>query len=183
MNMPGDIVAAKLMIHHLKWRKLTPLELVARYPNARFIVLYRQNLVRQYVSQQLLVLTGQERLRESTKKSENRLEINPAALRSFCSRTKHKYTEFLNSAAIGSERLSVFSYEELAENAQGVFDSKVFPLLQQPSTTIHSSMLRQHTEKMSDLVINFECIRDFAESSEAKLFLTFRGTDSSNHSK
>ncbi|MCX7621385.1 MAG: sulfotransferase [Acidimicrobiales bacterium] len=59
LALDGDIVGCKLMIHQLEHAQLGFSELKQRYPQARFVLLYRQSLIDQFISSRLARQTKQ----------------------------------------------------------------------------------------------------------------------------
>ena len=168
MAMPGRLAVSKLAVHHLNWHNITPEDLCNEFPQARFVVLYRRDLLAQYVSWRLLYLTGQERFREGVPTSTETVDVDPQQFREFCIRMVEKYSKISRSPLL-RERGCLLSYEELVDDPQTLFDNRIFPLLGLPSSSVVTQMKKQSSKPISEKVSNYEEIRHLHEDSQSTL--------------
>lgn len=119
------------------------------------IVLYRRNLLKQYVSARKLYLTGSERLQEGRVQHHQAIHVDPEQFPEFCLRVPEQYS-MLSRCEVLRERSCVVAYEELADDPQAVFDERISPLLGLPSTPIVTSMKKQSKGSLEEQISNLE---------------------------
>jgi LPS sulfotransferase NodH len=156
--------ACKLMVRHLANYQLTLGDLDAAFPGARFIILYRQSLVEQFVSQclaratnQWVLLPGEERKRAS-------VTVNPADLRRYCEETRRGYEEVLAFPAL-AERGAILSYEELTADPARCLRERICPLLGVPAIEPKTMLCKQNPQPLAERVVNFSEIAALATSA------------------
>ncbi|MCA9110598.1 MAG: hypothetical protein KDA52_11645 [Planctomycetaceae bacterium] len=155
LAMPGRVSVVKLASHHMKWHGITSDDLCEYFPESRMIILYRRDLLKQYVSWRKLYLTGSERHREGRAEHNQAIHVDPEQFREFCLRVSEQYSTFSQCQAL-RERSCVVAYEELADDPQGVFEERIFPLLGIPATPIATSMKKQSKGSLEEQISNFE---------------------------
>lgn len=109
----------KLMLHQLRQRHITPAMLFEAFPGARFLVLYRKNLLRQYVSLQLMRMTGQHRLVHSETRRDVRFVFDPVDFERWVRIQNGRFEAVLHADA-RPEGVRWLCYEALAEDPQGI---------------------------------------------------------------
>lgn len=155
----------------MRWKGVSYASVRERFHHSRFVILYRQDLARQYVSWCRLYLTGQERSRATDKSQEIAITVDPAHFLAYCERVRATYDSVIQDPTL-RQFATLFSYEELADDPQAVFDHKIFPLLGLCSFPIHTSMKRQSQAGLAEAVANFDEVREEMESPAARLQLT-----------
>lgn len=120
LAMNSRVAASKLMLHHFKYHRIAFEKLAEAFPGALVIILYRQNLLEQYVSMRRLLATGVHKTIEGRKASTAPsivVEINDLQkwARSQCER----FAKLLDSPLTDGACV-LLSYEELVSNPQGV---------------------------------------------------------------
>lgn len=167
MNHDAEIVVAKLMLHHLRWRRVTAADLVRRYENGRFIVLYRENLARQYLSSQILFRTHVDRMRKESDRFTGRIRIDPREFVRYCEVQKRDYEAVLTTPGL-RERAAVLSYEELATEPQRIIDGRILPLIEVPSVPVSTSMRKQNDRPLEEMVENYADVATVLNSELAR---------------
>jgi len=165
-NYDADIVTAKLMLHQLRWHGVSAEALVRRYDNARFVILYRQDLARQYISARILMLTHRDRLRDENDRFTGTLRLTAEDFCRYCEGQKRGFEELIYTSSI--RRCStLLSYEELADDPQKVFDERILPLIGRDSITIQSGMRKQTTRPMHEIIENYDELAQLLTSDTA----------------
>lgn len=167
MHRPGTTSVSKLMLHHLRWRGIGPEDLLAGFPEARFVINYRENLVEQYVSTRLLQRSGIDRLRRgaAAPRSERRIVIEAEALQRFCRSMRKRFRQW----AEGLPEALTISYEELAAAPQALFEQRVCPYLNVPIHSVETSLVKQNRRPLHEIIDNWADVAPFAQSDEAFL--------------
>src|SRR5262245_56925158 len=91
--LASPIRACKLMLFQLTQYAMTLSTLDAAFPQARYIVLYRQSLAQQFVSKRLAQATTQYMLRPGDQPKQTRITIDPHELRRYCDDTRQAYRD------------------------------------------------------------------------------------------
>lgn len=158
----------KLFLRELENYRLTINDLEAAFPKARYIVLYRENLAEQYVSQkaaeetqQWILLPGQQRKRTS-------VTVNPIAFERHCQDARRGFEEILASPAI-RERGVVLTYEQLASDPALCLRELICPLLDVPTITPKSNLCKQSVEPLSSRIANYAEVAALVHSPVARL--------------
>ncbi len=153
--LKSPIRACKLMLYQLAQYSLTLNQLHTAFPQARYIVLYRQSLADQFVSKKLARATNQYMLRPGEEQRQTRITIDPQELRRYCDDTRNAYREVLAHRWL-TERGAILSYEELTADAQGCLGQRICPLLGVPVIEPKTSIRKQNTLPLSQRVVNYQ---------------------------
>lgn len=159
----SPVRGAKLMLHQLASCRLTLSKLDAAFPDARYLVLYRQSLAEQFVSfesakatKQFLVFDGQERRHAQ-------VVVDPQELRGYCDRLRASYREAISHPWLAG-RAVLLSYEELTAEPEHWLSEHICPLLgiepMPPKTYLH----KQATEPLSQRVSNYNQVATLLHS-------------------
>lgn len=168
--LPARVAVAKLPPTHLHWHGLTCGDVRERFPAARFVILYRKNLAKQYVSWCRLFLTGEERVRDDREARELVIHVDGGHFREFCQRVREKYEQLMRDPALRGCS-TVLSYEELAADPQGVFNERIFPLLDVRPVPVSTKMKKQSSQSLEEAVANYADVAELFNSPEAMLDL------------
>jgi hypothetical protein len=154
---------AKFLLEHLMIHDVRPEDLRSRFAGSVFLIIYRSSLLEQYVSFQIGRLTNQWVGRAGSRPFEGKILVEPERFLAFCRKHHERYLAVLESPGLtASARL--LRYEDLAAAPQEVFDREVFPLLGLASFPIATSMVKQVTRSMPDVVENYDDLRELIES-------------------
>jgi LPS sulfotransferase NodH len=166
LNLPGEIVAGKLMLQTMRWHSATIEDLDRHFPNARYIVLYRQNMAQQYVSEKIVMLTGIWRQFDG-RRYEGKVRVERDEFIEHCRLERELFTEVVNSPAV-RERGIVCSYEELSSDPQALFEERIFPLLEVEPVTLATKMQKQNVRPLAEMVENYDEVKDLLEGEMAR---------------
>ncbi len=153
------ICGAKLIRIHMQNHQLVPADLIQLFPNARFIILYRKNVLEQYLSLKVAEMTDSWGMTNNFKLPSS-VPIDREELAEYCQMVKGYYEGLVQDPCL-KDRSILLDYEELATEAQAMFDRVIFPFLGLPSTPVSSSLQKQTTKKPSQIIKNYEEIKDF----------------------
>lgn len=163
---------AKVMLTHLRPDVLPADALVAAYPEARYLLLYRRDLLAQWLSMRRADESKQWTDLEgaSTQASEARVHVKPARIRKYVERQRKRYEEFL--AAVDGHDLLTLAYEDVDGDLAaavarvqarfglpGTFDAAGIPLK------------RQRVGEPIDLVDNWTDLEPLVAAGELELRL------------
>jgi LPS sulfotransferase NodH len=158
------IRGCKLMLDQLKNCRLSLDHLNSAFPDAKYIVLYRQSLAEQFVSHRLAWLTQQFVLRPGEKPRRAELTIDPDDLRQYCDQTRSGYREVLNHPWLAG-RAVLLSYEELTADTDHWLAEHICPLLAVPVVTPATRLLKQNTLPLDQQITNYRDVAGLLESS------------------
>ena len=148
---------AKFLDVQMKAHKLTSQDLLQLFPDARFIIIYRESILEQFVSLKIAEKTNAWQWSDKFRLPES-VFVDVEELISFASGIKSFYESLL-----GTERVRrncvLLSYEELVADAQGLFEERIFPFLNMRPVQVSSSMRKQNVKKLSEIIHNYREIK------------------------
>jgi LPS sulfotransferase NodH len=150
--------------------RLTIDDLENAFPKPAYIVLYRQNIAEQYVSQKAAELTKQWILLPGQERKRATVSVNPAAFKQHCAETHRGYEEVLAHPAI-RERGVVLTYDELTIDPSRCVNKVICPLLAVPPAQPTSQLCKQSFETLSERVANYADVETLLNSPIARLQL------------
>jgi LPS sulfotransferase NodH len=153
-TLPTPVRGCKLMLDQLADCRLGVPELIAAFPTARFVVLYRQSLAEQYLSLKTARVTNQWVLRPGQAARATRVPVERHDLRAYCERIKAAYRQLLESQDL-RERAVLLSYEELTAEPAYWLRDQICPLVDAPCAQAATDLLKQNTRPLADRVENY----------------------------
>ncbi|MBI3252401.1 MAG: sulfotransferase [Candidatus Omnitrophica bacterium] len=159
---PTRICGAKLIFMCLQRHGLVLEDLKAAFPNARFIVLYRESLIDQFISFKAAEFTGQW-VWTPDYRVPPPFRFDREEFGRFRRRIEGLYRDVFKSIWL-RDRSVVLSYEELTRDAQGIFEEHIFPLLGVPASPVFTEMRKQNTRPLSEAVENYGEIEEECQS-------------------
>ena len=161
LNSP--VRACKVFFHHLENYGLTLDDIDHAFPEAGYIVLYRENMVEQFVSHKQAVQTNQWLLLPGQDRKRARVTIDSKELRTYCDTTRRSYEQAIAHRAV-AEHGVVLSYEQLTARPSQCVREFICPLLNIPAIDPTSQMRKQNAEPLSQRVANYDEIAALALS-------------------
>jgi LPS sulfotransferase NodH len=152
--LQNPVRGCKLMLNQLANCRLTIDAIDTAFPEARYLVLYRQSLAEQFLSRESALLTGQWVLRDGEPRKQARVRIDPAQLRTFAHETRQLYAAILKYAPL-RDRTALLSYEELTDHPAACLKDRICPLLGVPSAAPHTMMQKQNIWPLEHRVVNY----------------------------
>jgi LPS sulfotransferase NodH len=163
---------AKFMLDQLRRFRVTPSVLTEAFPDARYVILYRQSLAEQYLSVQSALATQQWSLRDGETPRQVRIGIDPADFRHYCERIKRDYQDWL--ACASPERAILLSYEELTSDPQWWLNERICPLVALSTPpAIRSSLRKQSWQPLAERIANFDQVARLLQSPIARQSYTW----------
>jgi hypothetical protein len=133
------------------------------FPTAKFIVVYRESLAEQYVSQVLAQATQQWLLAPGEQQRQTQVVIEPASLRWFCEQTRAAYRTLLAHPGL-MEKAVLLSYEELTAEAKRCLNERICPLLGLPASAATARTRKQNTQHFTQRVANYAKVAELLAS-------------------
>ena len=164
----------KLMLDQLEFSRVKLTDLFAAFPDAKFIVLYRQSLAEQFVSKETAKATNQWTLSSDQDRKQARVRINPAALREYCERLRRWYHNVIDQPWLPQRALLV-SYEELAADPRRLIHEGICPLLQVPPGEPQSHLRKQNTLPLAQRIENYREVAGLLNSPLCHQHYTWPG--------
>jgi LPS sulfotransferase NodH len=175
-TLHAPIRGCKLMLDQLADYRLTLDHLDACFPNAKYLILYRQSLVEQYLSWRAARSTNQwvmfkergsadgpvfhgaakagDQRAARAEPRQVRVSIDPSELRAYCEKTRGAYREILRHAGL-SQRVVLLSYEELTSNPGRCLGELICPLLGVPPIEPQTCLRKQNTLPLAERIVNY----------------------------
>ncbi len=157
--LSGHARGAQIHIGHLEMHHITASDLHLAFPEAKFLIIYRADIAAQYVSWRLAKATGRWIGRSERDTYRATIRVDPDELRAYCQKIRARYESVMTAPWV-LQSASVLRYEDLASDAERVFNYRVFPLLQIAPCAIRTSMVKQNTRPLEEVVENFESVRE-----------------------
>ncbi len=149
-----QVSGAKFQLQQLRHHGISLRMLKSHFPTAKFVILYRESLLDQYVSKRIASIT-QEGSWSPSYRLPSGIHMDKNDFRHYCESIQNLYEEIFRDKDLKNHAI-VIRYEDLADDAQRVFDQKVFPFLGIPSVAVSTSMRKLNTRRPVDMVENYE---------------------------
>jgi len=159
----------KLIFQQLDYLKITLEDLLTHFPSAKFIVIYREHLINSYISYLRAKVTQEwnSRFPKNTVSEKLSFCVDRDDFLQFCDRARAAYSQCHIGGFWG--RSVVINYECLVDQPQRLFDDTIFPFLGAAATPINSPLTKQITTPLSELIENFDAVKDMLELPEVRL--------------
>lgn len=168
----APVVGAKVMLTHLRPGVLPPEALVEAYPDARYVVLFRRDLLAQWISTRRAAESGAwTDVGTGSAEPTGRLpRAKPARLRKFAARQRDRYAAAL--PALASADVELVAYEDLDADLPGTVArlQERFGLGGAPALD-QVPLRRQRAGRPEELLDNWEELRPLVEAGELTLDL------------
>lgn len=159
----------KLMLYQLANCELSLDDLHHAFPEAKYVILYRQSLAEQFVSQQLALTTKQYLLRPGEEVKRAEFAIVPSELRAYCDITRRGYCEVLKHSWLAN-RAVLLSYEEFTADAEYWLERHICPLLNVPFVPPQTRLCKQNTRPLAQQVANYKEVATLLHSPLCRQF-------------
>ena len=159
------IRGCKLMLHQLANCQVTMPDLDRAFPRAKYLILYRESLAEQFVSQKLAETTQQWLLKPGEQQKQPRIVIQPGDLQWYCNSMRSAYGNVLQHPGL-AERSAILSYEELTTNPAACLREAVCPLLGLPPAPIQTQLRKQNTKGFDERVVNYAEVKELLEGPQ-----------------
>jgi LPS sulfotransferase NodH len=159
----GPVRGCKLMLDQLADCGLTVDDLRANFPGAKYLILYRESIVEQHVSDLAANATRQWLVRPGEVARRARVTVDPKVLADFCALTRRRYEALLSHAWL-RERAVLFSYEELVGDPHRCFVEQIYPLLGLPPQEPRATLRKQNPQALAERITNYEDIAELLAS-------------------
>jgi LPS sulfotransferase NodH len=159
----------KLMLHQMASCQLTLDGLDAAFPGAKYIILYRQSLAEQFVSQETAMTTKQFLVFEGQERKQAQVRIDPNKLRSYCDGMRASYHEAISHEWLKG-RAVLLSYEELTANPDHWLGEHIWPLLGVPQVPPQTKLVKQNTQPLAQQITNYAEVATLLHSPLCKQY-------------
>jgi hypothetical protein len=153
VTLDGELQGAKLLLTQLEDRGIGLADIRSLFHDARFLVQYRSDLAAAYVSRRVAAVTRDFQGVRPTDDSVT-VHVDEGELLDYCVWMRGVYARALAPAWMRECALPV-EYEELAGDAQRVFDERIVPFLEITGGAVASARRKQMTRPLSEVVANY----------------------------
>jgi hypothetical protein len=152
----------KAMYNHLS--NPFALEYLRRRTDIKILHLRRYNLLKMYVSQQLM--SGARRVQSSTPIAVKRIRINPADALAAMRRSRRRYEHF--EALFGSHARLQLRYEELinAQSLKPAIADSICDFLEVGRAPMRSQLIKVNPDALADIVVNYDEVASAVSDTE-----------------
>lgn len=161
----GKACGIKLPLLQLRQAGLTPEDLHRRYPQARIIVIYRENLLAQYTSLVIVSALGRWHTSHPKKIFNDRIFISRESAVEFASSIKQIYRNLHSYPWIVSRALWL-SYEELSQDPNQCFKTRIGPHLELRPHPLKSHLKKQNPRPLEESIANYEDVIDIVAQGD-----------------
>jgi hypothetical protein len=142
------------MLHQLTNCGLVMDDLNAEFPNAKYVILYRQSLAEQFLSHKMAQATSQYVLVRGETRREAKILVDSGELREYCDDVRQRYQAALACPWLKG-RSVLLSYEELVEEPNYWLRDQICPLLETPFATPETRLQKQNTRSLAERIVNY----------------------------
>jgi len=148
-RLDGPVRGVKIIGHQLEQRRLRVADLNQRFPRARYIVIYRQALLEQYVSMLVARATGVWSSKGGV--FDGHVQVNPSDFQVFAREHKERQLELTKDL---TSHVTI-AYEELRADPEGVFADVVCPFLGMRYSQISTGLNKRVDRPLHDVITNW----------------------------
>lgn len=150
----GPIRGCKLMLYQLAHCRLDMESLQRAFPTAKFVVLYRQDIGSQFVSQKLAETTQQFLLYPGQEAKVTRITVCPRELLAYAEHMRASYREVLAHPFLRG-RSVLLSYEELVDDPKYWLQAEIGQLLGIAAKDSQATIRKQNSLPLAETVANY----------------------------
>jgi len=180
-TLKAPVRGCKLMLNQLEDCRLHLGQLNAAFPEARYIILYRESLAEQFLSLEAAKATNQWKLTAEQDRKLVQIRVNPRELRDFCYRTAEMYRRVVEQDWL-RERGVLLSYEQLASAPEDCLNQTICRLLDVEPAALSTSLRKQNTLRPAERVLNYQQVANLFESDRCHQWLTWPNSTSTSYS-
>lgn len=147
----------KVGLSHLDWVNLRTSEILESSPRARPVILWRQDLLKQYVSASVLIRSGQHRIADASKRMKYLVSVTPEKYEEFCRSNAAKFTQAVLCCKKSGHDFNVVRFETMIQDPNRVFSESILPFLGSKPADVSTGTVKQNTRSIE------ECIENWSE--------------------
>ncbi len=167
------IFGTKLISSQMQTHGIVLQDLKNLFPSVRFIILYRQSLLDQFISLKIAEKTNVWQWIDNGFLLPDSIDIDLHELNCFCGEVKTFYEGILASSWL-RERSLIISYEELVSDPHGLFNRSVFPFLDVSASRIWSVTKKQNNKRPFEIVNQYEKLKKLINEESLTQDYSFR---------
>ncbi|TWU06949.1 Stf0 sulfotransferase [Symmachiella macrocystis] len=152
--LPGEHCGCKILIGQFPLHDISLAEFDAALPEPRYLLLYRRDVFRQFVSLKIAHQTKQYLANASEKLRTTDVEVDMDELEDLYQLNATEYRSALDTTGI-NQRCLPFAYEDMVADPQRLFDSELFPFLDIESARVSTGLVKQSNRPIEESVRNF----------------------------
>ena len=168
----AKLVVLKLMLHHLDWCGLKPRDIRAMYPDAKYIILYREDVFSQFLSRQIMRETGRHRIVDKNKRFVGSVRVDAEEFRQYAAAQRKKFQRLLEEGWLQDSNVGLLKYEDMVAAPNQVLNELITPLLGVLPLRAETDLVKQNVRRHEEVIENWSELEALASSDEARLILT-----------
>lgn len=158
----GKYSGCKILIGQLDQHGIALPNFDGGLPEPKYLVLYRRDVFRQFVSLKIAHQTKQYLAQASEQIRTTNVIVDMNELEELYQLNAAEYRSVLTCPGVG-ERCLAFAYEDVVADPQKVFDGNIFPFLGVASVPVKTRLVKQNKRSIEETVTNFAEIADRLE--------------------
>lgn len=161
------VCGVKILFSHLERLKIPLEELISAFPDTKWIVLYRRDILSQYLSHCLALKTGQWIRYSDTRSTPifEKIRLDPTVVLAYRDKIKANYEKAYDLFK-GSKNCLWLNYEDLASNTDRVFHKKIFYFLGLQKKPISTQLVKQNDRAVKERIVDYEKVKSFVENTD-----------------
>jgi LPS sulfotransferase NodH len=161
-HLDGKHCGCKILIGQFQIHGINLAEFDEGLREPRYLVLYRRDLLKQFVSLKIAHQTRQYLAHASEQIRTTDVTVDMDELEELYQLNAGEYRSVLTCPGL-SNRCVAFAYEDVVANPQQVFDDIVFPFLGMTSVPVTTRLIKQNKRGIEETVTNYAEIEDRLE--------------------
>jgi LPS sulfotransferase NodH len=152
----------KLIVQQLRDFSIQFDDIRRLFPEAKWLVSYRESLADQFVSQLVAMKTGVWLQKKSRQNGSPPIQFDVAQFKHFCAQTRAELHVLASYEWLARRALAV-KYEALCKDPNGIFREAICPFIGIPPAPVSTDLVKQNTRPWEQTIENAAQVRGFFE--------------------
>jgi hypothetical protein len=158
-QLPGTYCGCKILIGQFPVHQISLTEFDEGLRQPRYLLLYRRDILKQFVSLKIAHQTKQYLAQSSEKIRTTDVIVDLDELEDLYRLNAAEYRSVLDIPSV-NERCLTFAYEDVIAKPQKLFDRELFPFLETNASPVSTQLVKQNKRPIEETVTNYSDIED-----------------------
>lgn len=158
-HLPGTYCGCKILIGQFPVHHISLAEFDEALRQPRYLLLYRRDILKQFVSLKIAHQTKQYLAQSSEKIRTTDVIVDLDELEDLYQLNAAEYRSVLETPSV-NERCLTFAYEDVVAKPQELFDRELFPFLETNPSPVSTQLVKQNKRPIEETVTNYKDIED-----------------------
>ena len=166
----AEIRGGKLMFEHLEQRNLDLIDVLEQFENPKVLVLFRRDLLAQYVSLVRAKITGEWTASDANRDRKNvdEIIIRPKEFAAFARRSRRRYTSAFDALRSAEIPFEVIEYDELVDDPESIFGQLLPRIVGVDAPPPRPRIQKQRRRALDDVVADPDLLARLQKTSVAR---------------